>query len=67
MSWKTEYLVSGKWYTNAVVLATKEEAEAEGKSRLMRWFVPTNSRAVESNDPVNYRFNFDTGLCELIK
>jgi hypothetical protein len=59
MSWKTEVLVDGKWSTNAVVLATKEEAEEAGKELLSRWFLPVDSRAVESTDQVNYKFNFD--------
>lgn len=58
-SFKTEVLVDGKWSTNSVVVATKEEAEAAGKELLSRWWVPTDSRAVESDEPVNYRFDFD--------
>jgi hypothetical protein len=55
MSWKPEVLVSGKWAGNALVFATKEEAEQWGRDLLMRWFVPTDSRAVEVDKPVNYR------------
>ena len=43
---------------------TKEEAEAAGKELLSRWFVPTDSRAVESDEPVNYRFNFEKWMGE---
>ena len=60
MNWKMEVLVDGKWSTNAIVLATKKEAEEYGHELLSRWFVPIDSRAVESPDPVNYKFNFDT-------
>ena len=56
-SWKTEVCVSGKWATNALRFATREEAEKAGVELLSRWFVPTDSRAAESNDPVNYRFD----------
>ena len=66
MSWKMEVLVNGEWGTNACVYATKEEAEAAGIELLSRWFLPTDSRAVESNDEVNYRFNFDTNRPESI-
>lgn len=59
-SWKTEVEVSGTWGTNGVRFATKEEAEAAGNELLGRWFVPTASRAAESEDEVNYRFNFDS-------
>lgn len=58
-SWKTEVLVDGKWATNAVRFATKKEAEAYGVELLSRWFVPVDSRAAESNDPVNYKFDFE--------
>ena len=57
-SWKTEVLVDGKWATNSVRFATKEEAEEAGRELLGRWFVPTDSRAAESDDPVNYKFDF---------
>jgi hypothetical protein len=58
MSWKPE-VYTGSWSSNALRFATKEEAEASGKELLSRWFVPTDSRAVESEDPVNYSFDFD--------
>lgn len=57
MSWKPEVFVSGKWYANALVFATKEEAENNARDLLMRWLVPTDSRAVESADPVNYTYS----------
>ncbi len=56
MSWKPEVMVSGKWAGNALVFATREEAEQNASDLLMRWFVPTDSRAVESSDPVNYSY-----------
>jgi hypothetical protein len=59
MAFKTE-VYTGSWSSNALRFATKEEAEASGKELLNRWYVPTDSRAAESSDPVNYRFNFDT-------
>lgn len=54
-SWAPEVLVEGKWSGNAIRFATKEEAELYGLDLLGRWFVPTDSRAVGSTDPVNYR------------
>jgi hypothetical protein len=56
MSWKPQVFVEGKWAGNALVFATKEEAEQNGRDLLMRWFVPTDSRAIESTDPVNYSY-----------
>jgi hypothetical protein len=55
-NWKPEVLVDGKWCANALVFATQEEAEQNARDLLMRWFVPTDSRAVESTDPVNYSY-----------
>ena len=56
MSWKAEVKADGKWSSNSLRFATKEEAEASGRELLSRWFVPTDSRAAESDDPVNYKF-----------
>ena len=55
-SWKMEVCVDGTWSSNAVRFATKQEAEDAGVELLGRWFVPTDSRAAESDDEVNYRF-----------
>lgn len=55
VSWAPEVYLEGKWSGNAVRFATVEEAELWGKDLLMRWFVPTDSRAVPSDDPVNYQ------------
>ena len=55
MSFKPEVFAEGAWTGNGLVFATKEEAERWGADLLMRWFVPTDSRAVESTDPVNYK------------
>lgn len=67
MNWKMEVFVDGSWSSNSCVYATKAEAVAAGVELLSRWFVPSNSRAVESSDPVNYRFNFETYRPESIK
>jgi len=66
-SYKMEVLVGDKWSTNSCVFATKEEAEAAGVELLSRWFVPVDSRAVESDKPVNYRFNFKINQPESIQ
>jgi hypothetical protein len=56
MSWKWEMNDGGKWISNALRFATKEEAEAYGDNLAMRWFTalsdPANCRAVECGDPV---------------
>ena len=56
MSWKPEVLVDGKWCANGLVFATEKEAADNAAALLMRWFVPTDSRAVESTEPVNYQW-----------
>lgn len=55
-SWKPEVLVDGKWAGNALRFATQEEAFGSVMALRMRWWVPEDGRAVESEDPVNYRF-----------
>lgn len=57
-SWKIEVRVGGTWSGNALRFATKSEAEASANELLSRWFVPDEARAVESEDPVNYYFDF---------
>jgi hypothetical protein len=58
MSWKPQvYLPNeSKWCGNGLAFATKEEAENNARDLLMRWFVPTDSRAIESDEPVNYQY-----------
>jgi hypothetical protein len=60
-SWKPEVFVDGGWATNALRFATKEEAQASVEELMSRWWVPTDGRASESDDAVNYRFDFTTG------
>lgn len=40
---------------NAQVFATKEEAEWMARDIFTRWMMATDWRAVETEDPVNYR------------
>jgi len=54
-SWKPEVLVDGQWATNALRFATEEEAFGSMMMLRMRWWVPTDGRATESEDPINYR------------
>ena len=64
-SWKTEvctmYQGEKSWASNALRFATKIEAEKAGRELLSRWYVPIDSRAAESNDPVNYVFDDAVG------
>ena len=56
MSFKWEMNDGGKWISNGLRFATKEEAEAYGDNLAMRWFTalsdPANCRATECADPV---------------
>jgi hypothetical protein len=56
MSWKAEVIAdnSGKFCGNGMAFATKEEAERYVADLSMRWFAVTNTRVVESDEPVNY-------------
>ena len=40
----------------ALRFATREEAEAYVQNLMMRWFTVRETRVVESDDPVNYRW-----------
>ncbi len=58
MSFEPEVIAdtSGKWCGNALCFATREEAEANVQDLMMRWFAVRETRIVESDDPVNYRY-----------
>jgi hypothetical protein len=58
MSWKPEVIVdgSGKWCGNALRFATRQEAEANVGDLMMRWFAVRETRVIECDEPVNYRY-----------
>lgn len=58
MSWKPEVIAddSGQWTGNALRFATKEEAEANVANLKARWMLVTDTRVVESDEPVNYKW-----------
>jgi hypothetical protein len=47
---------SGQWVGNALRFATWEEAEKNVFDLSMRWTLVRETRVVESDDPVNYRY-----------
>lgn len=55
-SWKPEQKVDGKWYGNTLRFATKLEAVENGRDLFDRWTASQSYRAVQSTDPVNYRY-----------
>ena len=58
MSFKPEVIAdtSGKWCGNALRFATRKEAEANVQDLMMRWFAVRETRVIECDDPVNYRY-----------
>ncbi len=58
MSYKPEVQTddTGKWYGNALRFTTRAEAEAQVQDLMMRWFAVRDTRVVESDEPVNYRY-----------
>jgi hypothetical protein len=57
-SWRPEVQTdsTGKWYGNGLRFATREEAEANALDLSLRWFAVREWRAVEDDNPVNYRY-----------
>ena len=53
------------WAGNALRFATREEAERNVADLMSRWFSVTNTRVVESDDPVNYRWVDGVGQVRL--
>lgn len=58
MSWKTEVIAdsSGVWAGNGLRFETKEEAEGYVADLAFRWTSVRETRAVTSDEPVNYRW-----------
>lgn len=55
-SYKPEVQTNGHsdWNGNALRFATREEAEAYVHDLMNRWMLVTDTRVIESDDPVNY-------------
>jgi hypothetical protein len=56
MAWKPEVFVQGAWSRNGLVFATKQEAEDNAKNLMWRWLLVEDTRAVEVDEPVNYKW-----------
>ena len=61
-NFKYGVIVEGKTSFNAVVLATRDEADNAARELMSRWFVPTGWKVVETDDAVNYKFDWNKGL-----
>ena len=56
MSWKPAIKTSGEdFHLNGRAFETKEEAEAMAKDIFGRWMPAADYKAVESDEPANYR------------
>jgi hypothetical protein len=66
MSWKPEVIAdaTGKWYGNALRFETQDEAERNARDLGYRWLAVRETRATQSDDPVNYRY---TAAGELVR
>jgi hypothetical protein len=62
MNYKPEVKVQGTWSQNALVFATKAEAEMSARDLMNRWMLVKDCRAVESEDAVNYKLDIATGI-----
>ena len=58
MSFKPEVQVNGRpeWCGNALRFETREEAEANVLNPMQRWLLVTDTRVVESDEPVAHRW-----------
>jgi hypothetical protein len=59
MSFKPQVQVTGegdKWHSNGLAFATRKEAEDNARDLYGRWMLATAHRAVESDEPVNYKW-----------
>jgi len=63
MSYKPEVKTGNdsKWYDNNLAFATREEAEYSARDLMNRWLLVVDCRAVESEQPVNYKLDLETG------
>lgn len=63
MSFKPEVCASadGSFSQNNLAFATREEAEKSAHDLFLRWMLCTDWRAVESDQPVNYELDLETG------
>jgi hypothetical protein len=49
--------VQREWAGNGLVFATKAEAEDNARELMSRWMLVTDTRADETDAPVNYTFH----------
>jgi hypothetical protein len=67
VSYKPEVTTNNgiEWSGNALRFATEEEAALYVRDLMMRWFSVTDTRVVESEDPVNYVWDPERGAVHI--
>jgi hypothetical protein len=65
MSFKSEVIAdsSGEWYGNALRFATHEEAEGYVGDLAWRWTAVRDTRVVQCDEPVTYRYDAGRAVC----
>lgn len=65
-SYAPQVQVNGRpeWAGNALRFATVQEAEANVHDLMMRWLSVTDTRVVETDDPVTHQWLPGSGLCD---
>ena len=63
MSFKPFIRATGEknFYGNGQAFATHDEADRSGHNRFMQWFGADEYKVVESDEPVNYRWDNELG------
>tara|TARA_R110000751_G_scaffold264104_1_gene363262 strand:+ start:83 stop:283 length:201 start_codon:yes stop_codon:yes gene_type:complete len=62
MSFKPQFeFTGGEKQTNGQAFATKAEALSSAEDRFMRWTMPKGFDAIESDEPVTYRWDATMG------
>ena len=52
--------IDPKWYCNSLAFATRKEAQHSADELMSRWSLVVEAGVEESDEPVNYRIDFDT-------
>lgn len=60
-SWAPELTDGSGWSKNGYRYATQAEALSDADATFMRWLGAKDKRAVETRDPVNARWDAETG------
>jgi hypothetical protein len=69
MSWKTEVIAdnSGKWAGNGLRFATEDEAKKYVADLKGRWFLVTDTRVGEVDEPVTHKWTNTAGALAIEK